>query len=117
MKDDIAPILRHGWANASLQQLLDLGDDLIVVFFARCCRAPRCARNQYWPASGEMLHDNGKDRRLQLVPIAVTRLCHGDEIRAKKYPRHLRERKEAFRQRGNTSRFVTSEICGDRAHD
>ena len=37
MKDYVTAILRHGWAHAGLQQLLDLSHDFAFVFLTRCC--------------------------------------------------------------------------------
>src|SRR5260221_10441955 len=98
--DDVAAVLRHGRPHARLEQLLDLGDDLGIGLAVLAGALGHPVRGQQdRPPGGEMLHDDAKNRRLELVPVALLVLRHGDEVAAEEDAGHAADRKEPFGQR------------------
>ena len=69
-EQDIAAVLRHRRADAGVDQVLDLGDHLgglalVDLLVGRASLALDQRR-----AGGEVVHDLGQDRRLQVRPVA-----------------------------------------------
>src|SRR5476651_1841565 len=60
MEHDIAAVLGHGRTDAGLEQILDLGNDLVVV--GRCvARGGRCFTGKHGLAGRVVLHDAAQD--------------------------------------------------------
>ena len=64
-----------------------------------------------------MLHDRRQHRRLQLAPVAVLGLCHGDEIGAEKDAADLGKLKQPLGERRARGRAAFRKIRGSGFHD
>src|SRR3546814_5802253 len=105
--------LRHGGANARLDQVVDLGDDIgIFRIIGRKVRRDidgvRAAALKQGRTACEMIDQNAERQRLQLLPVgAAFGLRHGNEVPPVENAGHVAKRKERARQR---SEEHTSEL-------
>src|ERR1043166_833397 len=77
---DVAAVVRHRRAHPRLDQLLDGGDRLGVIFVEKFIdRGALPAGRHDRGTRHEVFHDGAEDRRLELLPVAAG-LGHGDEI-------------------------------------
>ena len=105
-EQDVAAVLGHGRADARVQQVLDLGHDLgAFAFVDRFRRRLRVAIGEQGPVAGEVVHDRRQDRGLEMRPVAITVLGHGQEVRAEEDPDHAVQI-EQVRGQGRGPRLV-----------
>ncbi|MNY00313.1 hypothetical protein D3C86_1328020 [compost metagenome] len=99
---DVAAILRHGGANAGIQQFLDGRDDGFVTLFEELAffirHFGRNSRAHDRAARHEVLHDRAQNGRLQVLPFRAV-LGDGDEIETEINAGNPRNGEEALRQR------------------
>ncbi len=92
MEQHIAAILRHGRANAAVDQFLDLGDDfggftLIVTLGMTIFAIVSVIAGQKGLSTGFVMVQNGRKRRwFQFWPIGIARFGERDEIGTEKHP-------------------------------
>ena len=111
VKGDVAAILRHGGADTGIKQLFDLTHD---VFVRAIMGGMGCLRFAFHHGGArlEMLHNRAQDCGLDMLPFGGFGLGHGDEIGAKKHPRHLPGCKDALGQRRFFRSLKAGEIGG-----
>jgi hypothetical protein len=115
VEDDVAAILGDGGAHPRVEQLLDLGDDLVLGPVGRGLGGSgRIEKDGL--ARGEVLHDRAEDGRLEHLPIPPGLLGHGHEIAAEEDAGHALDLEQAFCKRGARGRLGAREVGGPGAH-
>src|SRR5471030_1273450 len=114
--DDVAAVLGHGRTDAGLEQILDLGNDLVVVGRG-IAGGGRCLTRHDRLAGGVVLHDATQDRGLQDLPVLVVRLGDGDEVGAEEHPLDAFDGEQAFGERGRGRRVGAGEVHRALVHD
>jgi hypothetical protein len=113
MEHDIAAVLGHGRTDAGLEQILDLGDDLVVLFGG----GDGCFTRHDRLAGRVVLHDATQDGGLQDLPVLVGRLGDGDEVGAEEHPLDAFDGEQALGERGRGRRIGAGEVHRALVHD
>src|SRR5471032_2381031 len=116
VKNDIAAVLGHGRTDAGLEQILDLGNDLVVVRGGIARRSRGFAR-EHRLAGGVVLHDPAQDRGLQDLPVLVVRLGDGDEVGTEEHALNAFDGEQALGERGRGRRVGAGEVHRTLVHD
>src|SRR5262245_37697217 len=92
---NISAIILHGRTNTGLDQFLDHGDRLGILFVEELLRSGgrrrACLAAQERRARHEVLHDGAEDGGLELLPFAAG-LGDRNEVGAEEHPAHPRNR-------------------------
>src|SRR5262249_11791816 len=109
---DVAAVVGDRRPHARLDQLFDGGNGFGILLLEEVLAFARRGRVRAaydWSAGHEVLHDDAKDRGLELLPFAVG-LGDGDEIGAEKYPGDPCDLEQAFGQRRLRGRFLVAHV-------
>ena len=97
---DVAAVAGHRRAHPRVQQLLDLGDDLLVLGRDSSTRSSLGVALDHRPPGDEMLHDRCQHLRLQRLPGDVVGLGDGDEVAAEEHARDAGQSEQRARRAG-----------------
>src|SRR5690554_2537459 len=99
VKRDVAAILRNSRPHAGIQQFLDLADNLAVLTgMLGMTRRRGPALFHHRQTRLEMLHDRAEDSGLDMIPLDLFCLRHGDKVITKEYAAYTIHRKNPRRQ-------------------